>query len=198
MTWPLLFFGALFLLLVCAIKRRRLELQLEELTKIVIRDPLTQLDSRRFFEDRARAMEAETIRNRHRDVFVLFIDIDHFKVINDTRGHGTGDQVLRLVANTVESALRTNDIAARWGGEELVVLGRGHGATAAQRICAAVVRRPHAGVQVTVSIGVAVFDIASEIDTLADTLNRADRAMYQAKREGRNRVCIAPPLTHSR
>jgi diguanylate cyclase (GGDEF)-like protein len=124
------------------------------------------------------------------------VDIDKFKVLNDTYGHATGDEVLRAVAGAIVSAVREDDVPARFGGEEFVVLLRNPGPGVAlevgERIRTAVrdldLRR--FGVPaVSVSVGVAVDDAPDgSIEALIET---ADRAMYRAKRAGRDRVVAA-------
>lgn len=131
-------------------------------------------------------------------VSLLMLDIDHFKRINDTRGHGGGDQVLAVFAETVKDCLREHDLLARLGGEEFAVLlpeSDGYRAQrVAERIRAAVEAKPvqlvdQEPLQVTVSIGIAVAEAErAEINSL---LSIADTALYQAKRGGRNRVVLA-------
>lgn len=121
---------------------------------------------------------------------LVFLDIDYFKQINDAHGHGVGDQVLRLAANTLAAALRRGDLLVRWGGEEFLVLcpetNLEQAAILAERLCRAVrehdfqTTRRH-----TVSAGVAEL---SESDTVDSLLNRTDQALYQAKNGGRDRV----------
>jgi diguanylate cyclase len=127
---------------------------------------------------------------------ILMIDIDHFKKFNDSYGHQVGDQVLRLVAKVLQDSVRDVDLAARYGGEELIAVLPG----ADLRLCADVAEsirrrisearltRRSTGQEiasVTVSIGVAQFRLAEAADA---TIERCDRALYQAKRAGRNRT----------
>ena len=128
---------------------------------------------------------------------LLLIDLDHFKQINDQRGHPVGDQVLASVGVTLRSVLRTGDFAGRKGGEEFAVLLPDTGIAAAleiaERIRAAVaeISLPGTDVSVTASLGVAGFpDHASTLDRLE---RLADNALYLAKRQGRNRVELAEP-----
>ena len=166
---------------------RALEAELRAVREEVLRDHLTGLYSRKFLLDRVNAMQSEAKRNKADDVFVLFIDADRFKAVNDTHGHAAGDAVLKGIAAVVLDNIRANDIAARWGGEEMVVLGRGDGKVVAERIRAAVAAKPIDGIVVTVSIGLCVFD---RNETIEYTIQRADRAMYKAKQSGRNRVVV--------
>jgi diguanylate cyclase (GGDEF)-like protein len=157
-------------------------------------DALTGLPNRRYFDEFVGLLAH---RRRAGDgVGILMVDIDRFKALNDTHGHATGDAVLRAVGGAIVSAVRDDDVPARFGGEEFVVLLRNPGPGVAvevgERIRAAIrsldLRR--LGVhQLSVSVGVAVADGPDEpIATLIDT---ADRALYRAKRAGRDRVVAA-------
>ncbi len=158
-------------------------------------DALTGLPNRRYLDELL-----STVGPRRRSVDrvgVLMIDIDHFKRLNDRYGHATGDDVLRAVAERISTAVRADDTPARYGGEEFVVLLRratnDQAVDVAERIREQVSSIPpeEIGVRepVTVSIGVAVGDVrAADMHALVDT---ADRALYQAKRAGRDRVLLA-------
>ncbi len=129
-------------------------------------------------------------------VGVLMVDIDNFKTINDEYGHGAGDEVLRLMADRLLNSVRTFDMVARLGGEEfLVVLADASpevAAGVAERLRAATGEVPFAlmsagrAITVTVSVGAAI--VTDPGETAAGLLKRADEALYQAKRQGRNRV----------
>jgi two-component system, cell cycle response regulator len=134
---------------------------------------------------------------------VLFVDVDHFKSVNDTYGHQTGDEVLKGVAQTLAHGCRTGDACGRYGGEEFILLLRQVSAEQAWRVAerhrSAVSRRrfdqQQRGPQtVTVSIGVAVFDPETPDPNIASLLARADLALYRAKAEGRDRVVMAKPM----
>ncbi len=157
-------------------------------------DALTGLPNRRYFDEYVSLMAQ---RRRAGDaVGILMVDIDKFKVLNDTHGHATGDQVLRAVAGAIVAAVREDDVPARFGGEEFVVLLRnpdsGVALEVGERIRTAVrdldLRR-HGVRGVSVSVGVAVADgPETSIDELIES---ADRALYRAKRAGRDRVVAA-------
>jgi diguanylate cyclase (GGDEF)-like protein len=160
---------------------------------------LTGLLNRRAFLD---AIDRERARSdRHAfPLSVLLLDVDHFKRVNDGRGHAAGDAVLRGVARVLEAVARRSDFVARWGGEEFVVAlpqtGEAGARVAAERVRRAVAAETHSvpegePVRVTVSIGVASLDAPWSVDRL---LNAADVAMYAAKSHGRNRVEVAPEL----
>jgi diguanylate cyclase (GGDEF)-like protein len=157
-------------------------------------DALTGLPNRRYFDEFCGLLA----RRRRADdaVGVLMIDIDKFKALNDTFGHATGDEVLRAVAGAIVSAVREDDVPARFGGEEFVVLLRNPGMDVAfevgERVRAAVAQLDLgafgvAGVRV--SVGVAVSDHADQ--PIDDLVGLADQALYRAKRAGRNRVIAA-------
>jgi diguanylate cyclase (GGDEF)-like protein len=157
-------------------------------------DALTGLPNRRYFDEFVGLLAQ---RRRAGDaVGILMVDIDRFKALNDRHGHATGDAVLRAVARAIVGAVREDDVPARFGGEEFVVLLRNPAAGVAvdvgERIRGAVrgldLRR--LGVQrVSVSIGVAVAGGPDE--PIEDLIEMADRALYRAKRAGRDRVVAA-------
>jgi diguanylate cyclase (GGDEF)-like protein len=157
-------------------------------------DALTGLPNRRYFDEFCGLLAR---RRRSGDaVGVLMIDIDKFKVLNDTHGHATGDEVLRAVGGAIVSAVREDDVPARYGGEEFVVLLRNPTSEVAldvgERVRASVAeldlhRLGVAGV--SVSVGVAVAHEADQ--SIDDLIEQADRALYRAKRAGRDRVVAA-------
>jgi diguanylate cyclase len=157
-------------------------------------DALTGLPNRRYFDEYCALLS----RRRRADdrVGVLMIDIDRFKVLNDTRGHAAGDQVLRAVAGVIARAVREDDVPARYGGEEFAVLLRNPSpevaVDVAERVRSAVAELDLRGFgvpNVSVSVGVAVAVRPEEsIDAL---VAEADAALYRAKREGRDRVVAA-------
>ena len=169
----------------------------EDTRRLATTDALTGLLNRRAFLD---AIERERARSdRHAfPLSVLLLDVDHFKRINDGRGHPTGDAVLRGIARVLEAVARKSDFVARWGGEEFV-LGLPQTSEAGARVAAERVRRavaaeslaaPDGGppVHATVSVGIASADAPWSVDRL---VGRADTAMYAAKARGRNRVEMA-------
>ena len=176
----------------------------ERLRVAGITDPLTGLYNRRHLQPR---LEQEVTRSRRyrQPLSCLFVDADHFKSINDTHGHATGDQVLSALAGKLRTRLRTTDLAARYGGEEFALLLPQTGIRAAHRlareICAAVAATPIAledgeSVALTVSVGVAALSgnsTGSTHDLGQRLLQAADEAVYLAKQAGRNRaICAAP------
>jgi two-component system, cell cycle response regulator len=165
----------------------------EEARQLAMSDPLTGLMNRRAFVE---AMGRELSRaNRYGlPLSMLLLDVDHFKKVNDTRGHEAGDLVLKGVSATVHSIARKSDIVGRWGGEEFV-LGLPQATAAGARVAAERLRRAVAdasfalpdgpALRVTVSIGVAHGVKGEPLETI---VARADEAMYLAKSRGRNRV----------
>lgn len=160
------------------------------------RDPLTGLRTRRWLDD-----DLPTFISEHEAMStpcsVLFVDLDHFKGINDGFGHATGDEVLRAAARLIEYVKRESDVAVRYGGEEMIVFLRQCDAARAyqvgERLRAAMEAHPWGnhgitGRNVTVSCGVAGH-IRGE--SPAAWMKRADQALYQAKATGRNRTVIA-------
>jgi diguanylate cyclase (GGDEF)-like protein len=159
---------------------------------IAARDQLTGLFNRRSFDQRLD--EAIAHATRHSGTFsLLLIDIDNFKSINDRYGHIVGDEVLRRFAEALHERLRQNDVAARWGGEEFVILADGasleNACQLGEQIRAAIKATTFPRLmEVTASIGVTAHGTGDTSDTL---LSRADQALYEAKRNGRDRVVAA-------
>jgi two-component system cell cycle response regulator len=171
----------------------------QQLTESALRDPLTKIYNKKFFLDRIQNEFSYSERHRH-PLTLLFLDIDRFKSINDNFGHPAGDHVLQQLARLMERSLRNEDVLARYGGEEFAVICRGldlpQGEILAERIRKAVEGNNfEVGSQkipVTVSIGLAkVPDV--RVRSAADLIVAADEIMYQAKRGGRNRVCVRGP-----
>ncbi|MGI6664033.1 MAG: GGDEF domain-containing protein [Christensenellaceae bacterium] len=159
---------------------------LEELTN---RDALTGIYNRRFltqFMER----ELETCEQTGNSICVMMLDLDHFKRINDTYGHGFGDEVLIKFTQTVKESLRSYDVLARFGGEEFVVVLHDISLTAAKEIAGRVLRSVsnmefRNNERITVSIGLVQSRRGEDIDSL---IGRTDTCLYQAKNQGRNRV----------
>lgn len=155
-------------------------------------DALTGLLNRRGFETQM-AFALALARRSSRPLSLITVDVDHFKRVNDTYGHEAGDEVLRRLARTLESRLRSSDVVARLGGEEFVVLLPDTDLKGAQAIAQSLVHAmaeqqdPVVG-NITVSAGVA--SMRSAEDNGAAILRRGDAALYEAKGQGRNRVCV--------
>ncbi|GLS91121.1 diguanylate cyclase response regulator [Psychromonas marina] len=169
-----------------------LKLQRDKLNKMAFYDQLTGLYNRHYLIDVATKKVARSLRH-HYDLWVLMIDIDHFKQINDNYGHPMGDDILKKVAEVLVLDNRTEDLAARFGGEEFVVMfdpsDDSDAVIKAQRILKKISKlKPH-NISVTVSIGMA--KVVAEDGNFEGVLKRADQALYRAKDNGRNRLEIA-------
>lgn len=172
----------------------------ERLKHMGVTDPLTGVNNRRYVE--RRMLEEVGRHRRQRDpLSCLYIDIDHFKQINDRIGHQAGDEVLRGVAGRIKAELRLSDAFGRFGGEEFVVLlidaECEDAVSVAERIRQSIAEQPMTlsggeELNVTVSIGVATLVQPEHAETIEKTtqhlLARADEALYRAKAGGRNRV----------
>jgi diguanylate cyclase (GGDEF)-like protein len=168
----------------------------ESLKAQSIRDPLTDLFNRRYLTE---TLEREFARAQRSGapVAVMMLDVDHFKRFNDSFGHDAGDAVLRELGAFFRRSIRTEDIACRYGGEEFCLvlpqMARDGARQRAESIRAGVARlEVRSGDRVlepvTLSLGVALFP--EDAGTIASVLAAADAALYQAKREGRNRVVM--------
>lgn len=168
---------------------------LNEMLKVsAMQDPLTELPNRRLMTDRLN-VEVQMAPRRFAPFSVILLDIDHFKTINDSFGHAVGDQALSAVAHILTANLRDYDMAARWGGEEFLLLlpetKARDARDIAQRIRTAIeacaVPDAPAALRLTASFGVTQHELASDCNS---TVARADIALYQAKNGGRNRVVL--------
>lgn len=160
-----------------------------------VKDPLTGLHNRRHLD--ARLEEEVAFARRHGTALsVLLLDVDHFKRVNDTHGHQAGDAVLQVLSALLTKLLRTEDLVARYGGEEIAIAARGTDAVNALILADRIRRRVEAAtmpwggqtLRITVSIGVATWNADLDVAAL---LGAADAALYRAKAEGRNRCCVA-------
>jgi diguanylate cyclase (GGDEF)-like protein len=160
-----------------------------QLARLVTQDQLTNVLNARAFADRL-GQELERNRRYPRPLALMYMDLDNFKIINDTHGHQTGDAVLRLVADAMRSSVRQADVVGRLGGDEFAVLmpeTDAQLADAAARRLVVGLRNVFKGTpNVTASIGV-VSCTATDAST-DDLLRRADQAMYDAKKSGKDRV----------
>jgi diguanylate cyclase (GGDEF)-like protein/PAS domain S-box-containing protein len=179
----------------------------EKIYNLAFFDPLTQLPNRRMLQDRLRLLTAQSARTEQHGA-LLFIDIDHFKLLNDTRGHHIGDQLLVQVAERINSIIRATDLAARLGGDEFVVVFDNLGKDAETAALEAkkraeelhdLVNLPYPLQQsvyhCTISIGLNLFK--GQTSSIDDLLRHADVAMYQAKDSGRNAIRFFDPHMQS-
>ena len=177
-------------------QRRDLEQALSRIRMLATCDELTGLLNRRAALDRLRGEAA--VRERGGPVLTLaLIDLDHFKQVNDTRGHAAGDAVLRGFAELARGTLRTGDSLARWGGEEFLLMLPGSTPAEAvevlerlrQRLLAAALVEAEPTLRVSFSAGVAACVGPRDLEA---AIERADQAMYAAKQAGRGRTVLAP------
>lgn len=158
------------------------------------RDALTQCFNKKYFLDRLNTEHSFAERHSHHLALAL-LDVDHFKAINDTYGHQSGDHVLKGVADVMRNQLRAEDILARYGGEEFALLMRDTNTDAAAAVVerirhaveSAVLRSQGRSISVTISGGVTIFSPAVK-KSPDKMLHGADEALYRAKRGGRNRT----------
>lgn len=168
---------------------------LEQMEQMANTDGLTHIANHRTFQANLEREMARSIRSGE-PVSLIMLDLDNFKLLNDTHGHQIGDEVLRQVAVALQASSREFDTIARYGGEEFAVILPGCGArdalTSAERMHR-LVRQGVTSVPVTVSVGVA--STPANGQTARALVKAADEAMYRAKRGGRNQVCVAQPGT---
>jgi diguanylate cyclase (GGDEF)-like protein len=168
-----------------------------QMSESALRDGLTKAFNKRYFTERIESEYLYAVRH-DAPMSLMFIDIDHFKRINDVHGHPAGDYVLVELAKLAHGCLRNEDIFSRYGGEEFAVISRGtdvaESKVLAERLRSAV--ETHAfsfegkSIAVTISVGVARAPSVG-VTSPADLVAAADETMYLAKRSGRNRVCVA-------
>ncbi|GAB4223855.1 MAG: GGDEF domain-containing protein [Gammaproteobacteria bacterium] len=165
--------------------------------KHALHDPLTGVCNRTALES---ALKRDLdLAKRHKMPFsLLILDIDHFKAINDTYGHAAGDEYLKRFAKQIELCTRESDMVFRTGGEEFVILlsktNQDGALLLAERIRQAIAsltcEYQDQAISTTVSIGTTTLDLTGQ-DNIETLLERADQAMYQAKQDGRNQICVA-------
>jgi diguanylate cyclase (GGDEF)-like protein len=163
----------------------------ERLARHAYYDNLTDLPNRRLFRSHLRQALALANRNE-RKVAVLFVDLDHFKAINDSWGHAVGDRLLQSAAKWLKSCLRASDVVARLGGDEFIILlpeiGQAEDATTVAEKLLSALRKPFRiegrEIFTSASIGISLYpDDGDEVEIL---MKNADQAMYCVKQEGRN------------
>jgi len=170
--------------------------EIESLRREVLTDPLTGIGNRRYAE--IRLSECEKDASDYGVSFgVLFVDIDHFKAVNDTWGHGIGDRVLRMVASVLANGVRTLDAVCRWGGEEFVIVTRNisrEGLHALSERLRMLIERSWIDhgprrIAVTASFGGA---LSHPGEPAQNVVHRADAQLYRSKANGRNQVSLDP------
>lgn len=165
----------------------------EEVQRLALTDPLTGLYNRRKF-DEALATESERARRYARPLSLIMIDLDDLKGINDAHGHPAGDVALRSVAEAILESTRKVDLAARFGGDEFVILlpeaDLAEAEAVAKRIDGAIASKPFEHGRISVSLGVAQWSTAYQ--SPQDFLGAADEAMYRAKRADQQSLFVLP------
>ena len=176
-------------------EKKRME---EIISKQANIDPLTGLPNRRLFLDRLQRAVNKSQRE-HQKLALMFLDLDHFKDVNDTLGHDAGDSLLRETAERLKSCIRETDTLARPGGDEFtLIMGELDGPASIDRVAQCILQSMTAPFQlknercyVSVSIGIALFP--DDAGNLEELLKKADQAMYTAKQQGRSRFCYFTP-----
>ena len=174
-----------------------------EIESLAFYDPLTNLPNRRLLMDRMQQAIAASVRSGQYGA-LLFLDLDHFKTLNDTRGHEVGDMLLRQVAQRLKTCVRREDTVARLGGDEFVVMlsdlsvHRDEAAAQARRVGEKILRKLNVPYTLggnahhsTPSIGATL--MGGSLQSSVDLLKEADIAMYQVKSQGRNALCFFDP-----
>ncbi len=169
--------------------KRLHRLKMEALT-----DPLTNIGNRRFLDVKLESA-LHKFHQYHISCGIIFLDLDHFKQVNDTWGHEIGDRVLQMVARTLQKNTRRNDFVGRWGGEEFLLilfdLDEKHLYRIAQKLRVLIAHSelplPNGKLRVTASFGATMMRAEDTLETL---LERVDALLYQSKQTGRNRVTV--------
>ncbi len=168
----------------------------DQLLEQAIRDPLTGLFNRRYLEENLAQAIARADRYKY-PISLVMIDIDHFKVVNDTYGHKAGDEMLVALSNLLRSQIRKGDTICRYGGEEFVVLmPRASWEAARQRAnqwrkAFEALHVPYDGQTMNTTFSVGIATLSPEKNDIEDGMREADIALYRSKAEGRNRVTVS-------
>lgn len=162
----------------------------ETISRLAATDELTELYNRRYFNERLHSA-LSSVRRHEYPLSMIMVDLDHFKVVNDTFGHSEGDLILKAFADLLREMIRAEDVAARWGGEEFIIIlphtGSDAASALAERIRIAFEQHVTSAtpIALSASFGVAQLRESDDADSL---IRRTDAALYRAKHEGRNRV----------
>ncbi|MDQ6982826.1 MAG: diguanylate cyclase [Mariprofundus sp.] len=189
--------------LLTAVEREIIFRSMEEDRDVIyersIRDPLTGLFTRLYMKDTVSRMLELHDREINSSVSIVMFDVDHFKHVNDTYGHMTGDEVLKKVSSVILTECRTTDIPVRFGGEEFLTFiassrpgcGKGFAERVREKVGMLCFNANDQNFSVTISAGIAAH---AQNEPLQELIHRVDIALYAAKESGRNRVCIAPDV----
>ncbi|MDR1424645.1 MAG: diguanylate cyclase [Azoarcus sp.] len=171
---------------------------METLRESSLRDPMTGLNNRRFLEEFIDSITA-SVRRKQAHVAIMMLDLDHFKMVNDTYGHDTGDAVLKTVASVIKNSVRASDIVVRYGGEEFLVVLQDTSSQLALKVAEQIrtsvenLSITHGGVVLKKTISIGVADFPGDSATFWQAVKFADVALYHAKETGRNRVMHFTP-----
>lgn len=171
---------------------------MDTLREATLHDPMTGLNNRRFLQEYVETLVHNVHRNKSH-LSILMLDLDHFKMVNDSLGHDAGDAVLKSLAKVFKQSVRASDMVIRYGGEEfLIILQESEGSRAdfvAEKIRAAVeaLKTQVDGVTIQKTISIGVADFPNDSATFWQAVKYADVALYQAKSSGRNRVVRFEP-----
>ncbi len=177
---------------------RNIERRARDLEERSRRDHLTGLWNRGHLDDTLENEFARAVED-NRPLSVIFIDLDHFKQVNDNFGHHAGDEALKFSANLLSSSVRENDVVARFGGEEFVILLPGASLTEAETTTCRILRafrnktltlEDVGRIHLTISAGIASCSSVADFERADALLRAADRTMYRAKLTGRDRLCV--------
>ena len=178
------------------VQARSLEERTSKLEESSRRDSLTGLYNRAFLDEFVdQAFESSDVKSS--PLSIAFADLDRFKSVNDTYGHGTGDQILRTTADLLKAQVRSSDVVARYGGEEFVLVFPGTDSMTVRKICERIVEKLRAvghdvgqptDLNVTISIGVATHNDGTQFEDGNALISAADEALYSAKLTGRDRT----------
>jgi len=171
----------------------KLRVEYEKLKKLSLLDFLTDIPNRKYAESQLKSQLEQIEQGIH--VGLLFIDVDHFKNVNDTYGHDTGDEVLKIIADSLKHSVRPVDIVGRWGGEEFISMHPNTDPETLEKIAERfriMVKNSKLAtngneISVTVSVG---GTLSRKDDTIQSVVKRADELMYKSKQGGRDRVNI--------
>lgn len=179
-----------------SVVNKKLRISQDDLKKLAYTDPLTQVYNRHYFykssTDLLNAADREKVHTS-----LIMLDVDKFKLINDTFGHTIGDKVLVSLSNVLKNTIRESDILCRYGGEEFIILlpntSKEGAEIIAEKLRSKVESTPNGekeNLQITISLGIASVAIGNKL-TIEMLIDNADRALYEAKETGRNKVCVS-------
>ena len=166
---------------------------MESLRDSTLRDPMTGLHNRRFLEEYVETLVASVQRKRTHAT-IMMLDLDYFKMVNDTHGHDAGDAVLKALSGILRQAVRASDLVIRYGGEEFMVILLDAEGEAAEKVAENIrvavenLKVQIAGVVLQKTISIGLSDFPTDSDTFWQAVKFADIALYQAKERGRNRI----------